>query len=245
MTNADRVKVLLLAGGLGTRLRPLTDHTPKCLVPIAGRPLLDYWFDRFGEAGLRDVLINNHHLPDHLRTYIDRKNAAGRFRVSEAYEPQLLGSAGTVTANRAWIEPGQTCLIIYADNLSDVDLGNFLSFHHSHDDPFTMLLFRTAHPESCGIAHVSDGGRITRFVEKPKQPMGNLANGGLYAVTSGAYHEMADMKGFDLGFDVLPKFVGRMRGWTWDGYHQDIGTHESLQQASARVNEIFEQTGVR
>src|SRR5262249_44859435 len=93
-------RALLLAGGLGTRLRPLTDTVPKCLIPIGGRPLLDYWLDLFSEAGLRDIRINNHHLPELVRDYIAGVNAAGRFRMSEAYEPQLLGSAGTVAANR-------------------------------------------------------------------------------------------------------------------------------------------------
>src|SRR5688572_2010248 len=96
-------KVLLLAGGLGTRLRPLTDSVPKCLVPVAGRPLLDYWFDAFADAGIRDVLINTHHLPDRVRAYLARRNDTGRFRVCESYEPVLLGSAGTVHANRDWI----------------------------------------------------------------------------------------------------------------------------------------------
>src|SRR5687767_4417606 len=115
-------KSLLLAGGLGTRLRPLTDTTPKCLVPIRGRPLLDYWFDAFVRAGIADVLINTHHLPDQVRAYIGQKNASGQFRVAEAYEPTLLGSAGTHHANRDWIKTGDTALIVYADNLSDVDL---------------------------------------------------------------------------------------------------------------------------
>jgi mannose-1-phosphate guanylyltransferase len=230
-----RVKVLLLAGGLGTRLRPITDALPKCLVPIAGRPLLDYWFDRFEAAGIRDVRINTHHHHEQVRRYIAAKNGGGRFSVSEAYEPVLLGSAGTVQANRGFASPGETALIVYADNLSDVDLSAFLAFHRGHGGPMSMLLFRTPYPEKCGIAEVAEGGRIVSFVEKPKQPRGNLANGGIYALTAAAYHEMADMNEFDLAFDVIPAFVGRMWGWTFDGYHRDIGTLESLAQAEKDV----------
>jgi mannose-1-phosphate guanylyltransferase len=232
-------KVLLLAGGLGTRLRPLTDTIPKCLVPIHGRPLLDYWFDAFARAGIADVLINTHHLPDHVRSYIAAKNAIGYFRVTEAYEPKLLGSAGTLHANRNWIKPGDTALVVYADNLSDVDLSRFLQFHKSHGGPMTMLLFRTPYPEKCGIAALDLQNRIVEFVEKPQHPRSDLANAGVYALTSSAFHEMADMQKFDLGFDVLPAFVGRMFGWVWSGYHRDIGSPEALRQAESDAERLF------
>jgi mannose-1-phosphate guanylyltransferase len=224
-------RALLLAGGLGTRLRPLTDHTPKCLVEIAGRPLLDHWFDRLQCAGLHDVLVNTHHLPDQVRAFISQKNALGHFRVAEAYEPDLLGSAGTVHANRDWAKPGDTILIIYADNLSDADLAAFLAFHVSHGEELTMMLFHTPVPEKCGIAQLDPAGRIVEFVEKPRYPRGDLANAGVYAATYAAWCEMADADKFDLAFDVLPRFVGRMRGWVWDGYHRDIGNLQSLEQA--------------
>ena len=77
-----------------------------------------------------------------------------------------------------------------------------------------------------------------RFIEKPEHPASNLANGGLYALTYAAWREMADMDKFDLAFDVLPKFVGRMRGWVWKGYHRDIGSLESLNQAELDVTEM-------
>lgn len=224
-----------MAAGLGTRLRPITDHVPKCLVPVAGRPLVDYWFDRFAEAGIEDVLINTHHLPQQVRAYLAGVNARGRFRVREAYEPTLLGSAGTVAANRELADGAEGVLIVYGDNLSDVDLRPLLAFHRSHGDAFTIMLFRTPYPEKCGIAELGEGGRVVSFEEKPKQPKGNLANAGIYVVTPEAYREMADMKAFDLGFDVLPRFLGRMRGWEWGGYHRDIGTPESLAQAEEDV----------
>ena len=229
------VRVLLAAAGLGTRLRPITDRLPKCLVPIAGRPLIDYWFDRFQEAGLRDVLINTHHLPEQVRDYIAGVNARGSFRVREAYEPVLLGSAGTVAANRDLADGAGAVLIVYGDNLSGVDLRPLLAFHRSHGEAFTMMLFRTPYPEKCGIAELDGEGRILSFEEKLKNPKSNLANAGLYVVTPEAYREMADMRAFDLGFDVLPRFVGRMRGWEWGGYHRDIGTPESLRQAEEDV----------
>lgn len=237
-TNHNR-KVLLLAGGLGTRLKPLTDVTPKCLIEIAGKPLLDYWFDCFETAELFDVRINNHHLPQLVRDEINRRNSQGIFRVTEAYEPTLLGSAGTVHANRDFVSDDDLCVIVYADNLSDVDLAGMIEFHQSHDDPFTMLLFRAENPKKSGIATLDDDARVIDFVEKPQNPASDLANAGIYVLDGKAYHEIADMNVFDLGFDVLPKFIGRMRGWEWKGYHRDIGTHQSLEQAHHDVKEVF------
>lgn len=199
--------------------------------------MLDYWFDRFELAAVRDVRINTHHLPQQVRDYIQAVNRAGRFNITEAHEPVLLGSAGTVHANRDFVADDETCLIVYADNLSDVDLAAMLDFHHSHDDPFTMMLFHTEYPTKCGIATLDADGRIVEFVEKPARPKSNLANAGVYALTGAAYREIADMNKFDLGFDVLPQFVGRMRGWTWRGYHRDIGTLESLAQAERDMAE--------
>lgn len=228
-----------MAAGLGSRLRPLTDAVPKCLVPIAGRPLLDYWLDALERAGIREVLINTHHLPDLVRRYISAVNAGGRVTMSEAFEPTLLGSAGTVHANRAFAPPGTEVLIVYSDNLSTVDLESLVREHRASRAPLTMLLFRSPFPEKCGIATLDDQGRIVSFEEKPRTPRSNLANAGVYVLTAAAYREIADMNVFDFGYDALPRFVGRMRGFIHEGYHRDIGTLESLAQAERDAPRLF------
>jgi histidinol-phosphate phosphatase family protein len=224
-------KAIILAGGLGTRLRPLTDTIPKCLVPIAGRPLLDYWVDALAKAGVREARVNNHAHADQVRSYVAEVSASGRLKLDESYEPVLLGSAGTITANADLADDTDAVIIVYADNFSDVDLKAMLAFHRSHGDPFTMLLFRAPNPKACGIAELDGEGRVVSFIEKPQEPKSDLANGGVYIVDAEAYREIAAMKAFDLGFEVLPKFVGRMRGWAWEGYHLDVGTHEALDKA--------------
>ena len=232
--DGKRTRALLLAGGIGSRLRPITDTTPKCLVEVAGRPLLEYWFDALAKAGIREVLINTHHLPGPVRSFLDVKNSQG-FRAVEFFEPELLGSAGTVAANPGWADGADDVLIIYADNLSDLDLKDFMDFHRGHGDAFTVLLFHAPNPKACGIAELDEAGCVVGFEEKPAEPKSDLANAGIYAVTAAAWREMAGMKAFDLGFDVLPKFVGRMRGYIHCGYHRDIGTIDALNAASREV----------
>ena len=227
------VKALLLAGGLGTRLRPMTETTPKCLIPVAGKPMLDYWIEALSRAGIDEVLLNTHHLRDQVVIWQEATNRRGGPTVTETWEPELLGSAGTVAANRDWVDGADAVLVIYADNLSTIDLGAFLAFHRAHDDPMSMALFHAPDPKSCGIATLDDAARIVEFVEKPKAPVSDLANAGLYVLDAAAWREVADMKVFDFGFDVLPRFVGRMRGYIHSGYHRDIGTAEALALAEA------------
>jgi D,D-heptose 1,7-bisphosphate phosphatase len=114
-----------------------------------------------------------------------------------------------------------------------------IAFHRQHGDPLTMVLFRAPNPRACGIAELDGEGRIVSFIEKPERPVSDLANAGLYVVDASAYREIASMGAFDLGFEVLPRFVGRMRGWVWAGYYLDIGTHEALKRAQHEAAEIF------
>ena len=240
----SRVKAVILAAGLGTRLKPLTDRMPKCLAPIAGRPILDYWLDLLGDLGVLDVLINTHTFPEQMRAYITRRNEGGCRRLIEAHEPELLGSAGTIANNGAYADDAEEIILIYADNLSDVDLGAMLEFHRSHDDPMTMLLFRALNPKACGIAELDEESRVVSFVEKPEAPKGDLANAGVYVLDAAAYREIAALNAFDIGFDVLPKFVGRMRGWRWDGYHRDIGTSDAYRRAQTDALPLLTARGV-
>jgi histidinol-phosphate phosphatase family protein len=228
---SGNVTSIILAGGLGSRLRPLTDKLPKCLVPIKGRPLLDYWVDALAASGVKNARVNTHAQAEQVRAYIQRVNGSDRLKLGETYEPTLLGSAGTITANADLADDADDVIVVYADNFSDVDLARMLAFHRGHGDPFTMLLFRAPNPSACGIAELDDHGRVVSFVEKPSEPKSDLANGGVYIVTAEAYREIAAMRAFDIGFEVLPKFVGRMHGWPWEGYHLDIGTPEALAKA--------------
>jgi len=236
----SNTKAILLAGGMGTRLRPVTDVVPKCLVPIAGKPILEYWVDTIRAAGIYEILINTHHFREQVVRYIADTNARGKVHLVESYEPELLGSAGTIHANRDLVDDGSDCVIIYADNLSNVNLREVCEFHASHDDPFTMMLFHTQRPRECGIAELDDENRVVSFIEKPDKPKSDLANAGLYVVSAAGYREMADIDGFDIGFDILPCFTGRMRGWVFNGYHRDIGNLDALEQAERDAPVVFD-----
>src|SRR6266852_3050602 len=123
------MKAFLLAGGLGTRLRPLTDSTPKCLLPIQGIPMLQIWFDICRQYGIDEVLINVHAHSDAVRKFIQGNRNPLRVRLFE--EAALLGSAGTVLANQAWVNKERSFWVFYADVLTTCDLKEMLTFHDS------------------------------------------------------------------------------------------------------------------
>ena len=225
-------KVMLLAAGLGTRLRPLTERVPKCLVPIGGRPLLDHWRTSFERHGVRDVVVNVHAHADQVHDWVRRSNAAGPIRWVAVDEPELLGSAGTIRENLDLLEDdGPDFLVVYADNLSAVDLASLVRAHRERGAVFTAALFETSAPAECGIATLGADGRIVEFVEKPASPASNLANAGIYVVGRGVLHDLLDESSFDMGFDVMPQLVGRMHGWVSHDYHRDIRDAESLARA--------------
>ena len=208
----QRAKALILAGGLGTRLRPLTDAIPKCLLPIGGRTLLDYWVECLVEAGISEARINTHAHAGLVREHIRSVNSAGRLRLAESYEPELLGSAGTVAANADLADGVDEIVIIYADNLSDIDLRPLLAFHRQHGDPLTMVLFRAPNPRACGIAELDGEGRIVSFVEKPERPTSDLANAGLYVVDCRRLPRNCGDGSVRLGLRCAPRIRGSNEG---------------------------------
>ena len=237
-------RALVLAAGLGKRLRPLTDTVPKCLVPVAGRPLLDYWQAAFVRDEIEEARINLHTHPEQVEAWVAERNEAGPVDWSSVHEPVLLGSGGTLRANLDWLERNDAFVVIYADNVSSVDFGELLAFHRERGAEFTMALFEAPNPSACGIAALDPEGRIVRFVEKPEAPESSLANAGIYVVSRGVLGAVLDevaaereaagsTEVIDMGYDVLPRLRGRMHGLALPGYHRDVGTPEAL----ARIEE--------
>lgn len=229
------MKAFLLAAGFGTRLRPITDTIPKCMVPIHGMPLLGWWFDLLRRHGVTDVLVNTHYLPEPVREFIrDYNGQKTGLTAIETYESELLGSGGTIRANRDFVRDEKDFLICYADNLTNADLTSFRQFHEEHRAILTMALFRTNVPEQCGIAELDSDGHIVEFIEKPKHPKSNLANAGMYIADRRIFdHLDPDKTPLDFGKDVLPKLVSQMCGWNTEGYLIDIGTLENYKRAEA------------
>ncbi|WP_315721135.1 MULTISPECIES: nucleotidyltransferase family protein [unclassified Bradyrhizobium] len=226
------MRALLLAAGIGSRLRPLTNTTPKCLVRVHDRPLLDYWLDLVFEGGIERALLNTHWLAEQVQAHVAQSR--WRDRIDLVHEDELLGTGGTVLANRAWFGD-QPFMVAHADNLTDFDVAGLLSAHRNRPNGciMTMLAFRTDDPSSCGILELDDQHRVTAFHEKVKNPPGNLANGAVYVFDPSVIADIAALGKpvVDLSTEIIPNYLGRILCVETSGYHRDIGNPESLRRA--------------
>lgn len=223
------MKAFLLAAGVGSRLRPLTDTTPKCMIDVGGQPMLDIWFDAFDRAGVGEVLVNVHHLAGIVSQHIAART--GPPRVRTFFEPELLGSAGTLAANRGWVAGEDLFLACNADNLTDFDLRTLVDAHAEHGAVATLAVFRSENPSAGGVVELDGGGRVVGFTEKPSHPVSDLTNAGMYAFHPSVLDEIGTARPSDIGYDLLPRLVGRARAVVVEGYFRDVGTAESYRLA--------------
>ena len=223
----------MLAAGFGTRLRPITDKIPKCLVPINGKPLLGIWLNKLASEGFGPYLVNTHYLADKVAEFIDKNPI--KSSVTLVYEPILKGTAGTLIANVQFYK-GSDGLLIHADNYCMSDLSLLVLAHRKRPSGcvMTMLTFRAASPETCGILEVDSQGVLVGFHEKVDNPPGNLANGAIYIISNRMMQELVeklpDMR--DFSTEVIPRFLHRIYTYESNKPVIDIGTP----QAYASVN---------
>jgi mannose-1-phosphate guanylyltransferase len=227
------MKAFLLAAGKGTRLQPITLHTPKCLVPICGKPLVEYWFDLFKLYGIDEILINTSHLAEKVRRYIN-SNSKG-LNIKMVHEENLLGSGGTIKKNWDFVNGEKAFFVAYADNLTDINLRNMLEFHYKHRRDFTLAVFKVPNPKECGIVEIGEHSLVTSFTEKPEKPVSDLAFAGIMLSSQRLAEFFPDKDIFDLGYDVLPRIVGNASGYIMENYLLDIGTPDKIKQAEIDV----------
>ncbi len=196
---------MLLAAGAGTRLRPITDSIPKCMIRIAGKPLLEHnllWLKKFG---VEEVIINLHHLPERVIEYFGRGERLG-IQIHFSHEENILGTAGGV--KRAQASLPSPFFVWYGDNLSRCDLHRLYSLHESKQATVTMAVFERQDVSQSGIVGLDSEQRVTRFLEKPKtgQIFSHFVNAGIFAMDPDVFGYIPS--GFcDFSLDVLPRML--------------------------------------
>jgi mannose-1-phosphate guanylyltransferase len=223
------MKALLLAAGFGTRLKPLTDFLPKCLVAIHEKPLLQYWLDMLLPDKVEHVLINTHYLSSQVEEFI--KSSPWAAQVALVHESELLGTGGTVLENREFLQDGPF-ILAHADNLTRFDVDAFTRAHANrpHEAEITMMTFDTDVPQSCGIIEMDDRGLVHAFYEKSPEFHGNRANAAVYIIEPNVINFLSSLNKniIDFSTEVLPHYIGRISTYHNADYHRDIGTPESL-----------------
>jgi mannose-1-phosphate guanylyltransferase len=230
----NKIKALLLAAGLGTRLSPLTDNWPKCLMPIGERPLLEYWLEMLSLTDVSEALVNLHHHAEIVQEFLDRP----RFQswVRSVSEETLLGTAGTLNANKEYFQDCTT-LLVHADNWCQCDFANFINYHRKQRPEhcsITMMTFNSTTPETCGIVETNSEGIVQKFYEKSNNPHGNQANGAVYLLEPEVLKWIVEKPEInDFSTEVLPHFMGSIATWNNQGIHRDIGALAMLKFAQS------------
>lgn len=234
------MNVLLLAAGNGTRLRPITNTVPKCLVPINGQPLLDIWLRKLSSLDVKKIIINTHHFSEMVESFIN--DSYNHLNIYISHEEVLLGTAGTVKSifNIVKDEP---LIVIHADNLSVFDFDKFIEAHNHREDKIdiTMMAFYTDDPSKCGILDIDEYGIVINMFEKHIDPPGFLANAAIYIFEPSVleFISRSDSTMVDISLDLLPLYINRIKIYLNNIYHRDIGTIDSYKIAQQEYLDII------
>jgi NDP-sugar pyrophosphorylase family protein len=223
---------MIMAAGIGTRLRPLTDLVPKPMAPIVNRPALYHILHLLHRHGLREVVINLHHLPEAITGYFGDGSALG-MHVEYSFEPELLGTAGGVKNNAAFLGDG-TFLVVSGDALTDIDLTGLIAAHHRNGSIATMAVKEVADPSLFGVVVADDEGKVVGFQEKPtlEEARSRLCNCGIYVFEPEILAHILPGQFDDFGRRVFPDLLREhvpFHAHTISSYWSDVGNlHEYI-----------------
>ena len=218
----EEIKAVLLAAGKGTRLRPLTDEMPKVMIPIAGKPILEHHVEHLAGAGIQEIFINLHHLPERITSHFGDGRKWG-VRIRYSLEPEILGTAGAVKKLEAVLRGG-LFLVVYGDNYLEMDLSGFIEASAARDGVGTIAVFEQADVNGSGILELGKDDEVVRFKEKPApdEVFSHWVSAGVFYFRP-AIFEYIPSGYSDFGFDVIPRlfhdggrlFARRLEGGVW------------------------------
>jgi mannose-1-phosphate guanylyltransferase / phosphomannomutase len=228
------MKAVVMAGGEGSRLRPLTSRQPKPLVPVAGRPIMEHILLHLRRHQLRDVVATVQYLGSSIRNYFGDGSEQG-VALTYSVEDSPLGTAGSVMLARQNLN--ETFVVISGDALTDIDLGAAIRFHRERRSLATIVLKPVPNPLEYGVVVVDEGGLVQRFIEKPSwgEVISDLANTGIYILDPAVFDFYRPGEVTDWSGDVFPKLLKEgepVYGWIASGYWEDVGSHAAYIKAN-------------
>lgn len=227
-----------MAGGEGSRLRPITANRPKPLVPIVNRPIMEHIVELVRKHGISEVVATLHYLADEIQHYFGDGSDFG-VQMHYSIEDTPLGTAGSVKQAEELLQD-DSFLIISGDALTDCDLTKAIEFHKAKGALATLVLYRVANPLEFGIVITKEDGRISRFLEKPdwSEVFSDTVNTGIYILEPEIFQEMELGQNYDWSKDLFPALLAKgapLYGYVMDGYWCDIGTLEQYREAHQDV----------
>lgn len=232
------MKTVVLAAGRGERLRPITSGTPKPLVKIANRPVLDYCLESLSRSGFHDILVNLHYRPEDLQDYLRDRTAP--LRITARVENALSGPAGALLVFEDLLQEQDWTLVVAGDLVHDVDLAHFAADFVSSGAALSVVMKKVKRAGRFGVGVVDDANRLVSFVEKPDLPPDELAfvSCGIYCVRRELLDRIPPGEWYDFGAHLIPQLVeegAHVRCYPFDGYWCDVGDLRSLREANLDV----------
>jgi mannose-1-phosphate guanylyltransferase len=233
------MRAILLAAGLGTRLLPITEKIPKCLVKINDVSMLEFWLQKLDKKSVSSIVVNTHHFAHLVKDEINKISHRGKVQIFQ--EKKLLGTAGTLLAIA---DPAldTELLVVHCDNFSEIDIEDFLKAHRNRDKKcsITMATFETGNVQMSGMVDMDGDNIIREFIEKPMHSDLTQANAAIYAFDQLAVSELREKfyGAVDIARDILPHFVGRIQGYRVKGFHMDMGTLENLREIQDKFQKV-------
>ncbi len=233
------MKAIIMAGGEGTRLRPLTIHRPKPLVPVGGKPIMLHIIELLKKHGLNEAVATVHYLADEIEGYFGNGEEFG-FSLKYSVEDVPLGTAGSVKKAAETFNLNDTLLILSGDALTDIDLSKAIAFHKDRGALVTIVLSRVSNPLEYGVVIVDERGAIKRFLEKPSwdEAFSDTVNTGIYIIEPEVLSYIGDRRFVDFSLDLFPQLLREKKplyGFISEGYWCDIGSHTSYMEANFAV----------
>ncbi len=228
------MKAVIMAGGEGTRLRPLTSTRPKPMVPIVNQPVMEHILGLVKHHGISDVVATLAFMPQVIEDYFGDGEEWGT-NITYAVEESPLGTAGSVKNAEEALKDGPF-IVISGDALTDIDLTEIIEFHATHDGPVTIALKRVPDPLDFGVVITDDSGKIQRFLEKPTwgQVFSDTINTGIYVLDPVIFDFIPDGQPYDFSSELFPALMSAgydLYGFVAEGYWCDVGSLDSYVEA--------------